>query len=82
MAKVFKLEITFDADTKRCNVTGPINDPELCYIGLELARRGIRDYNSGKVQVVRELPPVVEGKPSPVVPKLDLPPLRLLGNSG
>lgn len=45
MAKEFKLEITFNAETKDCKVTGPINEPDLCMLGLELARRLIKQYN-------------------------------------
>lgn len=46
MAKEFKLEIIFNSETKHCKLTGPINDPELCLLGLEIARRFIVDRKS------------------------------------
>lgn len=46
MAKEFKLQIIFDADTKHCKLTGPINDPDLCLLGLEIAKRFIVDHRS------------------------------------
>jgi hypothetical protein len=42
--KEFSLTITFDPVTKDCKVTGPINEPDLCYLGLELARRVIAQH--------------------------------------
>jgi len=49
----FSLTITFDADTKDCRVTGPITDPELCNLGLELARRVIAQHKErAPIQVV------------------------------
>ena len=40
----FSLTITFDPVTKDCKVTGPVQEPELCYLGLELARRVIAQH--------------------------------------
>lgn len=45
MAKEFKLQIVFDAETKHCKLTGPINDPDLCLLGL-IAKRFIVDHRS------------------------------------
>lgn len=42
--KEFSLTITFDPVTKDCKVTGPVNEPDLCYLGLELARRVIAQH--------------------------------------
>jgi hypothetical protein len=52
MAKEFSLQITFDPVTKDCQVTGPVNEPELCYLGLELARRVIAQHKERQPLVV------------------------------
>lgn len=51
MAKEFKLEITFNAETKDCKVTGPLKEPDLCLLGLEMARRVIVQMKSKKIIV-------------------------------
>jgi len=38
-----QLLITFDG--QQCNVQGPINNKQLCYGMLELAKDAIKDYN-------------------------------------
>lgn len=63
MANEFKLEITFDAETKDCRVTGPITEPELCYLGLELARRVIEQYARKRVIVAPTVGPVRAQRP-------------------
>jgi len=55
--KAFTLQITFDPVTKDCKVTGPVNEPELCYLGLELARRVIRQHKErGAIRIVTQMP--------------------------
>ena len=77
MAKEFKLEITFDAETKDCKVTGPLRDPDLCLLGLEMARRVLVQMKSKRVIVA----PFMGTKPAPV--GVPLPNLRkLLENGG
>jgi hypothetical protein len=49
MAKEFKLLITFNGETKDCRVTGPVNEPDLCLLGLELARRVIEQSRKTKI---------------------------------
>lgn len=51
MTKEFKLEITFDAVTKDCKVTGPINEPDLCLLGLEMARRVVEQLKRKRIIV-------------------------------
>lgn len=70
MAKEFKLEITFNAETKDCKVTGPINEPDLCMLGLELARRLIKQYNQKRIVAG---PMIASPTPPPV--RVNLPPL-------
>jgi len=60
--KEFTLTITFDADTKDCKVTGPVNEPELCLLGLELARRVVEQHTRRRVIVG---PPRLTGERSP-----------------
>jgi hypothetical protein len=72
MAKEFKIEITFDAETKDCKVTGPIHEPDLCYLGLELGRRVIEQYSRKKIMVG----PAAPAKLAPV--RIKLPPLKAL----
>ncbi len=50
--KEFSLTITFNPVTKDCQVTGPVNEPELCYLGLELARRVIAQHKERQPLVV------------------------------
>ena len=76
-AKEFKLEIIFNAETKHCKLTGPINDPELCLLGLEIARRFIVDHRSELKGMT------LPGLKAPGSTRIELPNLRqLLGNSG
>jgi hypothetical protein len=42
--KEFSLTITFNPVTKDCKVTGPLNEPGLCNLGLDLARRVIAQH--------------------------------------
>jgi hypothetical protein len=49
MANEFRLEIKFDADTRDCKVTGPLNEPDLCLLGLEMARRIIAGLKARKI---------------------------------
>lgn len=79
MAKEFKLQIVFDAETKHCKLTGPINDPELCLLGLEIARRFIVDHRSELKSMT--LPGL--SAPAPGAAQIKMPTLReLLQNGG
>lgn len=74
MAKEFKLEITFNPETKDCKVTGPVNEPALCELGMELARRVIKQYNSKRIVFAHNV------NPTPL--KVPLPDLRKLSKEG
>ena len=77
MAKEFKLQIVFDADTKHCKLTGPINDPELCLLGLEIAKRFIVDHRSELKNMT------LPGMTAPQTGGIKMPNLReLLQNGG
>jgi hypothetical protein len=68
MGKQFKLEITFDADTKACQVTGPIDEPELCYLGLEMARRVIQESARKRIVIAPTTGPIASTPPKPLIP--------------
>jgi hypothetical protein len=78
MAKEFKLEITFDAETKDCKVTGPVNEKDLCFMGLELARRVIEQYHRKRIIVPMAAPIPQKQKVSVPLPNLR----QLLQNGG
>jgi hypothetical protein len=62
MPKTFKLEITFDPMTKDCKVTGPVNEPDLCYMGLELARRVIAQHKERAPLIISSQMPNQQAK--------------------
>ena len=78
MANEFKLEITFNPDTKDCKVTGPLNELELCLMGLEMARRILIQMKSKKLVLGPILP--AQQKNKMIVPTPDL--RKILKNGG
>ena len=50
--KEFSITITFDPITKDCKVTGPINNRELCELGMELAKRVLQQHHQRSQIVV------------------------------
>lgn len=62
--KEFKLEITFNPYTKDCKVTGPVNNQELCALGLELAKRVLAQHAERSQIVV--VPNGARFKPPPL----------------
>lgn len=72
MSKEFKFEIIFNPDTKDCKITGPLNEPDLCLLGLEMARRILTGLKTKKVIVS----PFIPQNKSKV--KVEIPDLRNL----
>lgn len=49
--KVFRMEILFDPKTNRVGLKGPLEDTDLCLLGLEMARREILKMAKNKIIV-------------------------------
>lgn len=80
MGQIFELKIRFDPDTKQCQISGPIRNEELCMLGLELAKRFLKQFNQDRIKVA---PAEVELPPAPAkgIP-VQVPNLRELLKNG